>query len=137
MKELEQIKIWEELKVCINKIIDQKTRKIVYKALLVRFMKEYGFNPEKPASTQKNNTGVDLDSWEQELLNDIKDSKTFGFDTRVAKRKKTAKEAHARMMQFIETGGTLEDIPEDICTDTIVRLYYDCMREYCDNLIAD
>ena len=31
----------------------------------------------------------------------------------------------------------LEDIPEDICTDTIVRLYYDCMREYCDNLIAD
>lgn len=137
MKELEQIKVWEELKACINKIIDQKTRKMAYRALLVRFMKEYGFNPEKPVSAQKNNASVDLDDWEQELLNDIKDSKTFGFDTREEKRKKTAKEAHARMMQFIETGGTLADIPEDIRTDTIINLYHDCMQEYGNNLLAE
>lgn len=132
----QQTKAWKFLKDCVSKIQDPTLRNVMMAEFRKRAVRDWGFNPDSKYAVAKNES-VQLDDWEQELVADIKDMITFKIDTREEKRKKIAKEAHARMMQFIETGGTLADIPEDICTDTIIRLYHDCMQEYGDNLLAE
>lgn len=132
----EQTKAWKFLKDCMSKIQDPTLRNVMMAEFRKRAKQDWGFNPDSKYGVTKNES-VQLDDWEKEFVADIKDMITFKIDTREEKRKKTAKEAHARMMQFIETGGTLADIPEDICTDTIIRLYHDCMQEYGDNLLAE
>lgn len=139
MNEFEKIRAWNALKNEISKIYDYKTRVVYYKALLARACAEWGFNPEKPGQPIQNES-VELDDWEKEFVEDIKDTIVFEIDVRKDKREKERKESHARMMKLIETGGTLADIEadyHDCLTDTIIRLYHDCMQEYGDNLLAE
>lgn len=133
MNELEKIKVWEQLKSEINKIYDQKTRSLYYRALLARFVNEYGFNPENPVSSQKNT--VNVDSWEKEFIGDIQDTISYGFDTREEKRKKTLDETCACMQQFINNGHTLVDIPEELRTPFITGLYLKCLYRQGDVLL--
>lgn len=132
----EQTKVWKFLKDCVSRVVDPTLRNVMMAEFRKRAKQDWGFNPDSKYGVAKNES-VKLDDWEKEFVADINDMITFKIDTREEKRKKTMKEAKARMMQFIETGGTLADIPEDICTDTIIRLYHDCMQEYGDNLLAE
>lgn len=132
----EQTKAWKFLKDCVAQVKDPTLRNVMMAEFRKRAQRDWGFNPDSKYAVAKDDE-VKLDDWEQEFVQDIEKANKFEIDTRVEKRKKTAKEAHARMMQFIETGGTLADIPEDICTDTIIRLYHDCMQEYGDNLLTE
>ena len=132
----EQTKAWKFLKECVSKVQDPVLCNFMMAEFRKRAIKDWGFNPDSKYGVAKNEA-VKLDDWEQELVADIEKAIKYEIDTREEKRKKIAKEAHARMMQFIETGGTLADIPEDICTDTIICLYHDCMQEYGDNLLAE
>ena len=104
---------------------------------MVNYTQSWKFLKDCVSKIQDPTLRNQLDDWEKEFVADIEKANKYEIDTREEKRKKTAKEAHARMMQFIETGGTLADIPEDICTDTIIRLYHDCMQEYGDNLLTE
>lgn len=136
MKELEKIRAWHALKDQIGKIYDYKTRSVYYKAFLARACSQWGFNPEKPGQPIQNEP-VELDDWEKEFVEDINDIIIFGIDVRKDKHEKEKKEAHARMLQFVEQDGKLSDIPDDIRTDTIIKLYYDCWFEHVDNIIAE
>lgn len=136
MNEFEKIRSWNILKDQISKIYDYKTRSIYYKALLARACAEWGFNPERPGQPIQNEP-VELDDWEKEFVEDINDTVVFGIDVRKNKREKEKTEAHARMLQFVEHGGKVSDIPDDIRTDTIVKLYYDCLLEQGNNIIAE
>lgn len=136
MNEFEKIRAWNALKNEISKIYDYKTRVVYYKALLARACSEWGFNPEKPGEAPQAEL-VALDDWEKEFVEDINDTIVFGIDVRKEKREKEKKEAHARMLCFIERGGKLCDIPDNICTDTIEKLYYECLLEQGDNIIAE
>lgn len=127
---------WKFLKDCVSKIQDPTLRNVIMAEFRKRAKQDWGFNPDSKYGVAKNEP-VKLDDWEKEFVVDIEKAIKYEIDTREEKRKKTAKEVHARMMQFIETGGTLADIPEDIYTDTIIRLYHDCMQEYGDNLLAE
>ena len=40
-------------------------------------------------------------------------------------------------LEFIDQGGSLKDIPDDIRSENIVKLYYDCLIEYGNTLMAD
>lgn len=131
----EQTKAWKFLKDCVSKIQDPTLRNVMMAEFRKRAKQEWGFNPDSKYGIAKNES-VQLDDWEKEFVADIKDMITFKIDTREEKRKKTSNEAHARMLQFIEQGGCLLDIPEDIRTTTIEKLYHDCMQEYGDNLFA-
>ncbi len=136
MIEMEKIRLWEHLKKdFISKIKDDKTKKLYYKTLLLKAIQEFGFNPEK-CIMPKNNQ-IQLDDWEKEFVEDIKKAQIYEIDTRVEKRKQTEKEAVARMRDFISKGGSLKDIPEDIRTETIEKLYYNCLLEYGDKIIKD
>lgn len=133
LEPFEATKRWKWLKEQISKIKDP----ILHNAIMAEFNKraihEWGFCPDNTVYKSSEQIPV-LDNYEQNLLERIKAGKEYGF---FQKDESIPKEAHARMMQFIETGGILADIPEDICTDTIIRLYHDCMQEYGDNLLAE
>lgn len=132
----EQTKAWKFLKNCVAKVQDPTLRNVMMAEFRKRAIRDWGFNPDSKYGVAKNES-VKLDDWEQEFVADIEKANKYEIDTREEKRKKTAKEAHARMMMFIESGGQLSDIPEDIRTDTIKQLYHDCLLEYGNNLLAE
>ena len=134
MNEFGKIRAWNALKEILGKIHDYKTRVVYYKALLARACAEWGLNPEKPGQPIQNES-VKLDDWEKEFVEDINDTIVFGIDVRKEKRQQADQEAKMRMLQFIERGGYLLDIPDDIRTDTIEKLYYDCLLEHGDKLL--
>jgi hypothetical protein len=127
---------WKFLKDCVSKIQDPTLRNVIMAEFRKRAKQDWGFNPDSKYGVAKNES-VQLDDWEKEFVSDIEKAIKYEIDTREEKRKKTAKEAHARMMQFIELGGTLADIPDDVRSDTVDKLYHDCLMEYGDNLLAE
>lgn len=131
MNELEKVRIWNDLKEKLKLIYDNKTRQMYYKALLVRAINNWGFNPDKPAD-QVNET--ELDDWEQEFVESINDFKMFGIDTRKEKREQTHKEALNRMKNFIIKGGQRADIPEDIKVDS---LYFEALFSIGDDILNE
>lgn len=133
MNELEKIRAWNALKDQIAKIYDYKTRGIYYKALLAHACSEWGFNPENPGQ-QPQTESVELDDWEQEFVEDIQDTVIFGIDVRKEKRENMEKVALGQMKLFIETGGKLSDIPEQIRTKSIQRLYWSALFNIGQNL---
>lgn len=123
MNELEKLRAWQQLKTMIAKIYDPKTRQMYYRALLARATNEWGFNPEKPSDTNLNFEYLELDDWEKEFVEDIKDSITFGFNVRKQKQNREFVETRRNMREFIQQGGTLKDIPENIKSKNIVDIY--------------
>lgn len=131
MKELELIKNWNTLKTELSKILDYKTRRLYYQALLVRAVSEWGFNPEKPTTQSEQ---ANLDDWEKELVEDINDFKMFGIDTRAEKRQNIHKEALVRMKDFILHGGNKKDIPSNI---NVSNLYTNALLSIVDDVCAE
>ena len=131
MNELEKVRIWNDLKEKLKLIYDNKTRQMYYKALLVRAINNWGFNPDKP-SDQVNE--IELDDWEQEFVESINDFKMFGIDTRKEKQEQTHKEALNRMKNFIIKGGQRADIPEDIKVDS---LYFEALFSIGDDILNE
>lgn len=131
-----QTQSWKFLKDCMSRIQDFTFRNTLMAEFRKRAKQDWGFNPDSKYGIAKTES-IQLDDWEQELVRDIKKASQYQVDTRITKRRETAKEAHARMMMFIERGGQLSDIPDDICTDIIKQLYRDCLLEYGNNLLAE
>lgn len=132
----QQTKAWKFLKDCVSKVQDPTLRNVMMAEFRKRAIRDWGFNPDNRYAVVKEPT-IELDDWEKEFVADIEKAKKYEIDTRAEKRKQTDKEAHARMLQFIEQGGCLLDIPDDIRTDTIEKLYYDCLLEHGDKLMAE
>lgn len=136
MRTQEYAQRWKWLKAQVNLVQDRTLRNAMMAEFRKRALRDWGFDPENGRINTKTES-VELDQWEQELVDDINDFKSFGYNTRAEKQKKEAKEAKARMLDFISKGGCLKDIPEDVRTDTIVKLYYECLNEYGDQLMAE
>ena len=135
MKELEKLKIWKQLKDMVAKICDPDTRRMYYRALLARATNEFGFNPEKPGETKPNFEYVELDDWEKEFVEDINDSITFGFNVRKQKQEREFLEMRKNMRNFIEKGGSLADIPDELKTPFLVEIYIKELLFIGDGLI--
>lgn len=131
----EKVAAWKWLSESLKRIQDPILRNSMLAELKQRALKEWGYFPGTGMLAKKE--PVILDDWEQELVSDIKKAQDFEIDTRAEKRNQTAKEAHARMMQLIVSGGTLADIPDDIRSDTIDKLYYQCLMEYGDQIMQE
>lgn len=132
----EQTKAWKFLKDCIAKVVDPTLRNVMMAEFRKRAIRDWGFNPDSKYGVAKNES-VELDDWEKEFVADIEKATKYEIDTREEKRKKTMKEAKARMMQLIVSGGTLADIPDDVRSNTIDKLYYQCLMEYGDQIMQE
>lgn len=126
---------WKWLKSQVSLVRDEDLRKVMMAEFRKRAYEEWGFDPEttKINSVRK----IELDDWEKEFVEDIKKAEIYELDTRVEKREKTRKEAKARMKDFISKGGSLKDIPEEIRSNTIEKLFYECLFEYGDEIMKE
>lgn len=125
---------WKWLKSQLSLIRDEDLRKVMMAELRKRAYEEWGFDPEttKINSVRK----IELDDWEREFVEDIKKAEIYELDTRIEKRKKERAEAKIRMADFIEKGGSLKDLPEDLQNQYTTRLYLEVLGEKieeCEN----
>lgn len=126
----EKAQAWKNLKQMVAKVIDPTLRTTMMAEFRQRAIADWGFDPE--TSTPTNSQQVELDDWEKALVQDIKDHKDYGVD--LHNRADPKQEAHNRMLSFIDGGGTLADIPENIKTDYIKNLYKQCFNEWLENI---
>lgn len=125
----EKTQAWKQLKELVGKVVDPTLRTMIMGEFRNRATADWGIDPENtPRPTQK----VELDDWEKALLEDIHDYKEYGVD--LHSRTDPKQEAHNRMLSFIDGGGTLADIPENIKTDYIKELYNQCFNEWLENI---
>lgn len=133
MGTVEYVKAWKFIKESVKQVKDPVLKNVMMAEFRKRAVRDWGFDPE----TSRLGDEVVLDDWEKELVEDINDFRSFGVDTRVEKREKERQETKARMKDFILKGGCLKDIPEDIRSGGIEKLYYECLFEYGDEIMAE
>lgn len=119
---------WKFLKEQTSKVQDPILRNAMMAEFKKRALKEWGFNPDDASIYQGDES--DLDSWEKEFVNDINDSITYGIDTREDKRKTTEKETRARIRLMIRNGESIADVPDEIRTPHIEKLFLEELHNY-------
>jgi len=130
----EKTQAWKQLKELVGKVVDPTLRTFMMGEYRNRAIAEWGIDPENTKTPSPNK--IEFDDWEKAALEDIKDFKEYGVDLHSRSDSET-REAHNRMLDFIDHGGTLFDIPADICTENIKNLYFQCLDEWINNLIKN
>lgn len=126
MTTLDQVKAWNNLNAELNNIPDRNVGIAMREDLRRRALKDWGWVPGETMATMAE---PELDDWEKEFLMDVKDTIEFGVDVRKDKHKEAIADARTNMLFFVRTGGMLDQIPQDIRTPYIEKLYYEMLRE--------
>lgn len=129
----EQVQAWKQLKEWVSWIQDPLLRNAMMAEFRNRAINEWGYCPDDRNSTRSDKPA--LDEWERDFMNGLESYQEFGVDTRTAEREQETKEARARMRMFVEEGGSLSKIPENIRTPFITKLYYEALHDVGDQLI--
>lgn len=124
---------WKFLKEQTARVRDPILRNVMIAEFRKRALNEWGFDPE--TTNISTDSDVSLTDWEQDFVQDIQDTISYGFDTREEKREKTLDETCACMQQFVNDGHTLSDIPEELRTPFITDLYLKCLYKQGDVLL--
>ena len=124
---------WKFLKSQVAKVQDPDLRMSMMAEFRKRALNEWGFNPDngKLATTEN----VILSDWEREFVADIQKTTQFELDIRKEKRESERRAIIANMRKFVQDGGQLMDIPDDIRTPDITAMYFDAVRWYGDQLM--
>lgn len=122
----EQSAAWRHLMTMLNAVIDPILKNAMKAEFTQRAISEWGYNPNDGKVVA--NTDIKLDDWGYEFLKDIKNGSKYLLDTRSEKRKQEEKELRTRMYQFIQDGGLLTDIPVDIRSDYIIKIYLETLE---------
>lgn len=124
MDYLDKLKAWKWLMDEVKKIPDPD-RKIYHDALVAKAIDEWGFNPDRVGSKKPQTEKIELEPWQEEFLNVLKDSDTYGFLVKSSK-----KEFKQSMYEFVREGGRLADIPKDMRTAYIMDEYFMALRKW-------
>lgn len=135
MTTLEQARAWKWLMNELKKVQDPTVHMAMKEDLKRKALRDWGWVPGETSATAPA-SDAELDDWERDFVNDVKDSATFNLDTRVDKRIAELRQVKVNMLEFIRNGGVLLDIPQEIRTPDIENLYYECLHEYGDELMA-
>ncbi len=124
---------WKFLKSQVAKVQDPDLRMAMMAEFRKRALNEWGFNPDngKLATTEN----VILSDWEREFVADIQKTTQFELDIRKEKRESERRAIIANMRKFVQDGGQLMDIPDDVRTDDITAMYFDAVRWYGGRLV--
>ena len=130
---LDHVRAWRWLKLILEGVQDPILRNSILVEMRKKALNNWGFDPETGAVAK--NAQPELDPWESEFVQDVKDCILYGVDTRKEKRKEIERSAFASMVQFVREGNTLNDMPEDLRNDPcIIDLYLKAVHKECDDL---
>ena len=124
---------WKFIKSQIVRVVDPVLRNTMLAECRQRALNEWGFDPDN--GRLATDADVVLSDWEKGFIDDIQKTASFELDVRKDQRETTLREARGRMRLFIEDGGTLADIPDDVRTPYIERLFYEVLFAYGDELM--
>lgn len=128
--ELQRLQAWNKTKILLENIKDPKAKKLYHDALLLKAVKEWGFNPEKPVKVSKYEK-IEFTEYEKQLLNQIKATKDYGISVITdAEREKTEKGLSIAMLDFVRSGGQLNDIPERLQSPSIAKGYFNALEKF-------
>lgn len=118
---------WKYIQEALDKIIDPVLKQSMFGELYSRAEKMWGYCPavEKPSNK------VALEDWEQSFLEEIKVAQTYG--TMIVNEQESIKRDRGNkhwMMDFVRSGGDLDDIPDDVRSEYVDKLYFDCLLKY-------
>ena len=128
----EKVRAWKFLETQLALIRDPILRNSIFAEYKQRALKEWGYFPKTGQIAKQE---IQLDDWEKEFVEDIRKTQEFELDVRKEKREKTAKEAKARMLDYVRKGGRFVDLPEDLKNKHIWNLYYEACKEEIDSCI--
>lgn len=120
-------KAWKFLMACCDKVKDPVLASAMREEFRQRALREWGWCPEK---TQEQ---VLLDEWEEQFARDVKDTIDYDVDVRKEQREQEIKETKARMYMMIEEGKTYWDIPQDIQSDFLRKLWVEVENDWLAN----
>lgn len=124
---------WKFLKAQAAKVADPDLRMSMMAEFRKRALNEWGFNPDNGQLAADDE--FMLSAWEQSFLADIQKTTQYELDVRADKRESELHEARSRMRHFVEHGGCLKDIPENIRTPFVEQLFYEALFWYGDQLM--
>ena len=123
---------WKFLKEQTANVSDPLLRNAMMAEFRKRALNEWGFDPETGDLPKIDD--VKKDDWEEEFMEDMAVAEKFNIDTREEKRKKEETELRGNLRLMIINGETLADIPDDIRTPHIEKIYLEELHKYGDEL---
>lgn len=134
MKKQQQVQAWKFLMEQANQIQDPLLRRGMIADFRERALREWGWDPL--GITFPSSTEPELDTWSKEFMEDLRISNEYGVDVRAEKHDSELDEARANMRKYVQDGGTLAGIPDNIRTPDIIELYNECKKEEFNDLMA-
>ena len=125
----ERVKAWKWLKSQLELVRDKDLKNAMLAEFRKKAERDWQYNPDS-GFIKKQTNEIQLDDWEKEFVEDIKKAQVYEIDTRAEKRKQTDKEAMARMLNHIETGGTYYDLPKDLQNKYTANLYLRALEQW-------
>lgn len=137
----QQVQAWKELMKRVANIQDPLLKRGMITEFREKALNDWGWDPTT-GNLATDSEPLELDEWEKQFVEDLRDSQTFGFNVREEKQATEVQKARANMQAYVRDGGTLDGIPPNIRTPDIEKLYRECndyehqqMMAQCDNII--
>lgn len=120
----EKARAWSEIEKMIEKVVDPVLRKSMLSDLAMRARAEWGYCPSEKEIPDPE---LALEEWEQKFLDELAVAQAYGV---VPWDDSVHRDNYFWMMKFVRSGGDLGDIPDDVRSEYVDKLYFDCLLKY-------
>lgn len=119
-----KVRAWKWLERMLEKVQDPVLRNTMRLDFMKRARDEWGYCPVDTQLYKSEDDVPELEDWEQEILDRINAYLEYGVDIRTEEEKQRLEaQTLNNMVEFIDSGGTYWDIPEDIRCDHLKEIY--------------
>ena len=127
-------KAWNWVKGELQNITDPILRNTILADMKQRALTEWGFCPEDGSLASDDD--LILDKWESKFVEDIQDTENYGVDLRKENRANAEKEMRNAMRKMILDGKGLHNVPDDIRTPWVDKIFLEELMRYGDELCS-
>ena len=130
MNDYQKLQSWNKIKDMLKNIIDPKANRLYHDTLVLKAIREWGFNPEKPDKLIKQEN-IELTDYEKKMLKQIKAAQEYGIDIRTQEEKDNLdKEFRLSMLDFVRKGGSLDELPDNLrYSKCIIDGYFEAVKK--------
>lgn len=130
MNDYKKLQSWNKIKDMLKSIVDPKANRLYHDTLVLKAIREWGFNPEKPDKLIKQEN-IELTDNEKYFLKRIKAAQEYGLDIRTQEEKDNLdKEFRLSMLDFVRKGGGLDELPDNLrYSKCIIDGYFEAVKK--------